>query len=198
MLGDPVVMMGQGSGEKVVKEEIAMYKKILIPLEGKPTDEAAVNHAMTLAREVSARVTLLWVVAIAADGPTGLGKQFQIEEGSSGWHRRMKGEAILENLQRRLQMSGLHVETALIIGDRSIADEIVAFAEEGKFDLIIMAADGRPWWRRALFGCPADGVQHKASMPAMFVGDGTRRQKVVTRQKVEFNQTMAILGSPQL
>ncbi len=198
MLGDPVVMMGQGPREKVVKEEMVMYKQILIALEGQPTDEAAINHAMILAREISARVTLLWVVAIAAEGPSGLGKQFQIEEGSSGWHRRKKGEEILANLQKRLRLSGLHVETALIIGDRSVADEIVAFAEEGKFDLIIMAADGRPWWQRALFGCPADGVQHKASMPTMFVSDGTRRQKVVTRQKVKFNPTMAILGSPQL
>lgn len=198
MLGDPVVMMGQGPGENVVKKEISMYQKILIALEGKPTDEAAVNHAITFAREVSAKVTLLWVVAIAADGPSGLGKQLQIEEGSSGWHRRKKGQKTLANLQRRLQLSDQHVETALIIGDRSVADEIVAFAEDGKFDLIIMAADGRPWWRRALFGCPADGVQHKASIPTMFVSDGTRRQKVVTRKKVKFNQTMAILGSPQL
>jgi nucleotide-binding universal stress UspA family protein len=198
MLGDPVVMMGQSPREKVVQEEMTMYHKILIALEGKPTDEAAVNHAITLAREISAKVTLLWVVAIAADGPGGLGKQMQTEAGSSGWHRRMRGEETLANLQRRLQLSGLHVETALIIGDRSVADEIVAFAEEGKFDLILMAADGRPWWQRALFGCPADGVQHKASMPTMFVSDGTRRQRVTTRKKVEFNQTMAILGSPQL
>jgi nucleotide-binding universal stress UspA family protein len=198
MLGDPFVMMGQSPGEKVVQEDMAMYKKILIALEGEPTDEAAINHAMILAREVYAKVVLLWVVTIAAEGPSGLGRQFQIEEGSSGWHRRMKGEKTLANLQRRLQLSGLYVETALIIGDRSIADEIVAFAEKEKFDLIIMAADGRPWWRRALFGCPADGVQHKASMPTMFVSDGTRRQKVVTRQKVKFNPTMAILGSPQL
>jgi nucleotide-binding universal stress UspA family protein len=175
-----------------------MYKRILIALEGKPTDEAAVNHAVTLAREVSAKIALLWVVTVTADGPGGLGRQFQTEVGSHGWRRKNRGEETLANLQRRLRLSGLPVETALITGDRSFADEVVAFADEGKFDLIIMAADGRPWWQKALFGCPADGVQHKASMPTMFVSDGTRRQQVAKREKVTFNPIMAILGTPDL
>lgn len=175
-----------------------MYQQILIALEGKPTDEAAVSHAMTLARMVSAKVALLWVVTVAADGPGGLGKQFQTEEGSSGWHRKNRGEETLASLQRRLRLNGLPVETALVIGDRSFADEIVAFADEGKFDLIVMAADGRPWWQRALFGCPADGVQHKANTPTLFVSDGTQRQQVTKREKVTVNQAMAVFGSAEL
>ena len=51
------------------------------------------------------------------------------------------------------------------------------------FDLIVMAADGRPWWQRAFFGGIADGVHHKATMPTLFVSDGSRREKIASKQK---------------
>ncbi|MEJ2353786.1 MAG: universal stress protein [Anaerolineales bacterium] len=92
-------------------------------------------------------------------------------------------------------MGGLFSETALVVGDRSEADEIVAFASTQKVGLIVMAADGRPWWQRAMFGCPADGVHRKATVPTLFVSDGSRRARVATREKIPINPTMAALGS---
>lgn len=175
-----------------------MDKRILIPLEGKPTDEAAISHAVSIARERPANLTLLQVITIAADGPGGLGKQFQMEAGSSGWRRERRAKELLASLERRLQLAGVAVETALVVGDRSEADEIVVFAHEQGFDLIVMAADGRPWWKRALFGCPSDGVLHKSLVPALFVNDGTRRQRVARREKVAGHPVMAMLGSASL
>lgn len=172
-----------------------MYQRILIALEGKPTDEAALAHATALSRQVAAKITLLRVITVAADGPGGLGKQFQTEPGSNGWRRKNQAQETLALLESRLQLSGLAVETALTVGDRSEADEIVAFAQEGDFDLVVMAADGRPLWQRVLFGAPAEAVQRKASMPTLFVSDGTRRQRVVRREKVAVNPTMAAFGS---
>jgi len=173
-----------------------MYKNILIALEGKPTDEAVILHTTTLAQKIAARVTFLQVITVAADGPGGLGKQFQTEPGSNGWRRKNDAEAMLGKLEKRTRLNGLIVKTALIVGDRSEADEIVAFAYEGEYDLIVMAADGRPWWKRALFGCPADGVHRKAMVPTLFVSDGTRRARVTTREKPQVNAVMAAFGSP--
>lgn len=175
-----------------------MYKNILIALEGKPTDEAVILHTTALAKKIAATVTLLQVITVAADGPGGLGKQFQTELGSNGWRRKNRAQETLGKLEKRLGLSGLYVNTALIVGDRSDADEIVAFADEGGYDLIVMAADGRPWWQRALFGCPADGVHRKASVPTLFIGDGTRRARVTERNAPPVNATMAAFGSPGL
>ena len=175
-----------------------MYQHILIALEGKPADEAAIAHAANLAREISAKVTLLRVITVAADGSGGLGRQFQTEPGSSGWRRKNQAQEALAKLEKRLQMGGLFVGTALIVGDRSEADELVAFASTEKVDLIVMAADGRPWWQRALFGCPADGVHRKATVPTLFVSDGSRRAQVGTREKMPYNPTMAALGSASI
>lgn len=159
-----------------------MYQQILIALEGKPTDEAAIAHAMALAQHASASLTLLRVVTIAADGGDGMERHLQLEPGASGWRRKNQAEATLAALESRLRKRGLRVKTALVIGDRSEADEVVAFAGEGKYDLIVLAADGRPGWKRALFGGLADGVHHKATIPTLLVGDGTRRAKVAVKR----------------
>jgi nucleotide-binding universal stress UspA family protein len=174
-----------------------MYGRILAALEGKDTDEAVVAHARRLAAQMNAQVTLLRVIAVADDGGGGLGRQFQLEAGSSGWRRKNQAEADLSRLERRLGLEGLRVETALVIGTRSEADEIVSYAAENNCDLIAMASDGRPWYRRWIGGSPATGVLRKATMPTLFVSDGTRRAPV-TCAAPEVNTMMAIFGSADL
>ncbi len=175
-----------------------MYKNILVALEGRATDEAAVAHASILAHQVSAQITLLRVITVMADDPGGLGKQFQIELGSSGWRQKNRAEATLAQFESGLRSGGLVVQSALIVGDRSEADEIVDYAEKGGHDLIVMAADRRSWWQRKVFGCPGDGVQQKSHLPTLFVSDGSRKERVVQREEVAIHQTMAMFGSASL
>ena len=174
-----------------------MYQKILAALEGKETDEAVVAHARRLAAQMNARVTMLRVIAVADDGGGGLGRQFQLEVGSSGWRRKNQAEADLSKLKRRLGLEGLCVETALVIGTGSEADEIVSYAAENNCDLIAIASDSRPWYRRWIGGSPATGVLRKATVPTLFVSDGTRRVPV-THATPEMNTMMAIFGSADL
>lgn len=159
-----------------------MYRNILIALEGKNTDQAAIAHAVSLATQDSATLTLMQVVVIAADD-SGM-RHLQMEPGANGWQRKNKAEARLATLKNQLQKSGMPVQTTLVVSDRSEADEFADAAEKDKFDLIVMAADGRPWWQRALFGCIADAVQHKATVPTLFVSDGSRREKIVRCEKL--------------
>jgi nucleotide-binding universal stress UspA family protein len=174
-----------------------MYQRILAALEGKETDEVVVAHARRLAAQMKAQVTLLRVIAVADDGGGGLGRQFQLEVGSSGWRRKNQAEADLSKLERRLGLEGLCVETALVIGTRSEAEEIVGYAVENNCDLIAMASDARPWYRRWIGGSPASGVLRKATVPTLFVSDGTRRVPVA-RVAPEANTVMAIFGSADL
>jgi nucleotide-binding universal stress UspA family protein len=158
-----------------------MYHNILIALEGNPTDQAAIAHATALAQQDSAEVTLLQVITIASDD-SGL-RHLQMEPAANGWKRKNKADAQVAALQQQIQPSGANVQTAVIVSERSEADEIIEFASEGDYDLIVMAADGRPWWQRALFGCIADGVHHKTTVPTLLVSDGTRRQRVANKSK---------------
>ena len=154
-------------------------------------------HVQRLAAQIKTEVTLLRVITVADDGGGGLGRQFQTEIGSSGWRRKNQAETYLPQLARRLRREGLRVETALVIGNQSEADEIVSYAAEHGCDLIAMASDSRPWYKRWIGGSPSSGVQRKATVPTLFMGYGTRKAPVVhTAPKA--NTAMAVLGSASL
>ena len=175
-----------------------MYRRILIALEGKETDEAVLAHVKTLAVEMKSEVTLLRVITVADDDdPTGLARQFQLEVGSSGWRRKNRAEAYLSQLEHRLRQKGLRVETALVIGSRSEADEIVSYAAENGCALIAMASESRPWYARWISSSPAGGVQRKATVPTLFVSDGTRTAPVA-RTVPKANTMMTVFGTPCL
>jgi nucleotide-binding universal stress UspA family protein len=175
-----------------------MYRKILIALEGKEADEAVLTHVKTLAMEIKSEVTLLRVITVADDDdPTGLARQFQLEVGSSGWRRKNRAETYLSQLERRLRQKGLRVETALVIGTRSEADEIVSYAAENDCALIAMASDSRPWYVRWISSSPTSGVQRKATVPTLFISDGTRKAPAA-RTAPKANTMMTVLGTPCL
>jgi nucleotide-binding universal stress UspA family protein len=166
-------------------------------LEGKETDRAVLAHVQQLASRMRAQVTLLRVIGVADDGGGGLGKQFQLEVGSSGWQRKSQAESYLSQLECRLRQKGVCVETALVIGTRSEGDEIVAYAAENGFDLIAMASDSRPWYQRLLRDPQDDDVLRKATVPTLFVSDGSRKAPT-KRAAPEANPLMAVLGSADL
>jgi nucleotide-binding universal stress UspA family protein len=175
-----------------------MYKKILVALEGKETDEAVVTHVQRLAAQMNAEVTLLRVITVADDDDgTGLARQWQLEVGSSGWRRKNQAETYLPRLKRRLRQKGLHVETALVIGSRSEADEIVSYAARNGYGLIAMASDSRPWYKRWIGHSPVGGVLRSATVPTLFIGDGTRKAPVA-RTAPKANRMMALFGTPNL
>jgi nucleotide-binding universal stress UspA family protein len=174
-----------------------MYRKILVALEGKEADEAVLTHVQMLGAQIRAEITLLRVITVADDGDTGLGRQFQLEVGSSGWRRKNQAETYLPRLKRRLQQRGLHVETALVIGSRSEADEIVSYAAKNGYGLIAMASDSRPWYKRWIGASPASGVLRSATVPTLFISPGTRRAPVA-RTAPRTNRMMALFGTPNL
>jgi nucleotide-binding universal stress UspA family protein len=162
-------------------ESSFMYKKILIALEGKSTNQAAIVHATALALESSTHVALLQVIQLAQTSGDGL-RALQLEPGAWAWRRKNEAETRLTQLEGQLRNQGVDVDTNLVLGERDAADEIVDFAAQAWADLLVMAADGRAWWRPLISGCLADSVHRKASIPILFVSDGTRRAPIVARQ----------------
>jgi nucleotide-binding universal stress UspA family protein len=174
-----------------------MYHKILVPLTGKEADEAVLAHVKVLAAGMGASLTLLQVITIADDGGGGLGRQFQLEIGSSGWRRKKRAEAILPRLAGPLRHEGLPVETAMVVSTLPEAEEIARFASQHDFDLIAMAYDARPWYRRWIGGSPVDGVLRRATVPTLLVSSGARAAPA-ERAAPEANPVMALLGSATL
>ena len=174
-----------------------MYQRILIALSGNKEDQALLDHVRRLATQTGAQVTLLRVICIADDGGGGLGKQFQLEPGSSGWRRKNEAETYLSQLERQLRPAGLSVESALVTGTEPEGDEVVAYAAANGHDLIAMVPDSRPWYRKLLRSAQDDDVLRKATVPTLFVGDGSRKAPA-RRTAPQANAVMAVLGSADL
>ncbi len=173
-----------------------MYRNILVVLQGKLSDEFAANYAVDFAQTCQATITLLRVITIMGDGPKALGKQFQTEIGSSGWRKNQIAVQHLSRIQTSLLSRGLPIETAILVGDRSQADEIVDFAEQGGYDLILMVSDGHSWLKCILSDCPDDGVRRKARVPVLFVNDGKERKRLAPKKVENQNSIMAMFGEP--
>jgi nucleotide-binding universal stress UspA family protein len=174
-----------------------MYRRIVIALTGGDRDQALLAHVQQMAMQTGAELTLLRVIAVAEGGGGGFGKQFQIEIGSSGWRRKNDAESYLSGLVDELGRSGLSIRKALVVSTLSEGDEIVCYAADGHFDLIAMAADTRPWYKRLFCSAQDDNVLRKAGVPTLFIGDGTGR--VPVRPTIpKANPVMAVLGSAEL
>lgn len=174
-----------------------MYRKVLVAITDKELDAHLIAHAKMLAEETGASLTLLRVITIADDGSAGFGRQFQLEIGSSGWRRKRQAEALLPQLAGALRYEGLAVESAVVTSTLTEAEEIVRFASVHGFDLIVMAYDKRPWYRRWISSSPADGILRRAALPTLLVGD-VGGDLPAESAPPELNPVMALLGSATL
>jgi len=147
-----------------------MYERILIPLDGSKTGEAALPYVekllSKLSPEVTVEVTLLHVTSssppfhVFDEGGVGSGgaivytkeEQEQLKKESIGY---------LNSVADNLRNKGVEVKVKLSTGDASV--EIIKTAEEIDADLIAMATHGRSGLSRWAFGSTTDKVLRTGS-----------------------------------
>ena len=135
-----------------------MIDRILVPLDGSETAEAALAYVELLP---SKRVRLLQIEP-STEGPL-LAEPAEWE----AWRatREAESRAYLEQAGEQLRQQGRDMEAAFAFGDP--ADWIIAFA--GDADLIVMTTHGRGAAGRVLFGSVADRVACHAPVPTLLV-----------------------------
>jgi nucleotide-binding universal stress UspA family protein len=133
--------------------------KILVPLDGSTTAEAAVPIALRLARAENATLTLLMVTsAHAAPDPAPVEADLVPIRAAQGY---------LESARRRLAADYPSVSTAVWRG--TAAAGIVRAAQEYGVDQIVMTTHGRTGAERDMFGSVADAVLRAAPMPVLVI-----------------------------
>jgi universal stress protein A len=137
---------------------MVIYRKLLAPVDFSQPSIDALRTVAQIARESDASVTLLhvWEPELFATAPDralyDLKQLPQIEE-------RIDRE--LERARSALSADGpLSAQTAVVPG--SPATEIVRFAEQGGFDLIVMATHGRTGLAHILLGSVTERVVRNA------------------------------------
>ena len=132
---------------------MALYTRILVPLDGSAIDGPLLGHVAEIARLTGAEVLLLRV----AHYHTRDTMAHEVEE----------AEGLLAEAARELSAEGLNVQT--LVGRGEVADEIVAQAETLHADLIAMATHGHGLVARTVLGSVAEDVRHHTSVPLLLL-----------------------------
>ncbi|MXV61175.1 universal stress protein [Natronorubrum sp. JWXQ-INN-674] len=139
-----------------------MYECILVPTDGSPEVERALEYAFDLARAHDARVRAIYVVNAASYGGLPMETAW---EGISGALRE-EGEAAVRRVEE-LAPDDIAVETAVLEGEPSRV--IVEHAQPDRCELVVMGTHGRGGIDRLLLGSVTERVVRRAPVPVLTV-----------------------------
>jgi nucleotide-binding universal stress UspA family protein len=139
-------------------EAETMYDKILVTVDGTPTDRAIIEHVKRLAVLAHSRIVLLHV--------------------ADGWAARTYGSdavspeisadlAYLEKVRAEFEAAGIPAEAELAYGDS--ATEIIKWVQEKGCDLVAMSTHGHRFIQDIFLGTTATRVQHNISVPVLLL-----------------------------
>lgn len=137
---------------------MSVYHHILVALDGSADSLTALRHAVTLAREQNAKLTLLSVVP---HQPTPVGPGVAPPPETDETH----GDIIKEALE--LVPRDVGVTTRLEHGD--VPTTILKTVGEDQYDLLVMGSHGHSRVHRALLGSVSEKVLHKAAVPVLML-----------------------------
>ena len=153
-----------------------MYDCILVPTDGSPEVEHALEYAFDLARSHDATVRAIYVVDVAGYG--GLPMEAALE--GVGSALREDGERAVDRVEE-LAPDDVDVETKVLEGSPSRV--IVDQAQPGECDLVVMGTHGRAGIDRLLLGSVTERVVRRAPVPVLAIhvdpsdDEGTRRDR---------------------
>ncbi len=129
-------------------------KRILVPIDGSAHSEKTLVHACALAKDLAADLMVLQVI----DTPFFAGYPYDLMSVKSDL-RKIK-DTEYEQVRPRLEESGLQWTREIEHG--APAETIIAVAEQGKYDLIVIGSHGASAGERFLLGSVSDRVVHHA------------------------------------
>lgn len=138
-----------------------MYDEILVPTDGSPAAEAALDHAIDIASKYDARVHALYVVDATAFASVEAGTELIIEALEE------EGREAVDRIHDAAESADVPVRTRVQSGTayRSILDYI----EDNDIDLVVMGTHGRRGVERFLLGSVTERVVRSADVPVMTV-----------------------------
>jgi nucleotide-binding universal stress UspA family protein len=175
------------AGYSPARPEVHMFKSILVALDGSPTSNAGLKHAVQLASDQGARLVGLHVVddaAITVNFEGGYVPAAYVDKLEESLRR--NASSILAKAAAVAKAAG--VEMKAIIAEshgRTIADAILAEARKSKADVIVIGTHGRRGISRILMGSDAEAVVREAGVPVLLVRtpEGARHGKATAGRR---------------
>lgn len=137
-----------------------MFERILVPTDGSPIADLAVDIAVDLATDYGATIHALYVLEMHSP----IGHYDMVVE---RWEE--VGERAVERVERRGREAGCKVIKAFREGE--VHESIIGYAEDHRIDLIVIGTRGRTGIRRlASAGSVAERVARLTAVPVLIVG----------------------------
>ena len=136
---------------------MAVYSRILVPLDGSDVDHAILGRVIALAQLCQAEVVLLRV----AHFHTRDSKTHEVDE----------AEEVLAHAESHFRGTGLRVRA--VVGKGEVADDIVEQADALHCDLIAMATHGHGAIGRLVYGSTVDKVRRASDVPLLLMNAKT-------------------------
>ncbi len=145
-----------------------MYQRILVALDGSDTSKHALQAAIRLGQDCSAKLIAVFVVdntPVLYDAgyydPTLL-RQALMEE----------GEHVMAEAKQQIEAAGLEAQTEVVevelLGD-DISHEIDKAAEAAKADVVVLGTHGRRGFKRLMLGSVAERYVRVSSRPVLLI-----------------------------
>lgn len=143
-----------------------MYQKILVPVDGSPTSNRAVQEAVKLAQLLDSQLEL---VHVYEDIVYLISKDYISYEELQRTVRSC-GEKILAEAEMLVKEAGLEAETRIIQASKErVVQLLVAEAERWQADLIVIGTHGHTGFSRLLLGSVAEGLVRIAPIPVLLI-----------------------------
>jgi len=144
-----------------------MYKHILIPIDGSPTADKAIEAGIEFARSAKAKVTLF--TAVPEYQPPG-DAELMARRAISLWDHvrisRDNAQAILRPAAERVRAAGVWCTTAYAECNRP-HEAIIDAARAHGCDLILMSSHGRSGLSEIWYGSETHAVLKHSSIPTL-------------------------------
>jgi nucleotide-binding universal stress UspA family protein len=146
-----------------------MYARILVAVDGSAGSRQALEHAVGLARTLSAALRIVHVVDM---GLLPYGPELSLDIGPLIEARRAAAANVLASARDAAQWAGIAIESELVdlaTPSQSVAEAVAEDAAGWSADLVVLGTQGRRGVERWLLGSVAEGVARRAAMPVLLV-----------------------------
>ena len=143
------------------------YKHLLVPVDESPMSYAAAEQALSLAKDLNCRVTIMSVIAV--DPFVGV-DFYKVAPAITDYFMQAEQNAQnrLAEIQQSFSREGISVDTKIIRGVAA-SEGIVQIANEIGADLIIMGSHGRTGVKKMMLGSVAQNVLTQSPVPVLIV-----------------------------
>jgi len=143
-----------------------MFKHILVPIDGSPTAELAVDKAIGMAKAFGSAVTAIFVIDPYPFA--GVGADFAFGQGQYLNAAKAHATQALEQARTQMEQAGVKITTATVEA-HSVWRGILEAADTGAADLIVMGSHGRSGVEKLVMGSVAQRVTSHTRLPVLLV-----------------------------